>query len=90
MDLQQRHATLWEAQSTGLQGNTIMVFTVVTILFLPASFMTSFFALPVTQFQYTGEGDDKIKLTYVVTWISKLQLPITQHYMRSIFFWSLR
>jgi hypothetical protein len=63
-----------------LQGNTIMVFTVVTILFLPASFMTSFFALLVTQFQCNGEGEEKMKSTYVVTWINMLQ-SLTQRYV---------
>ncbi|KAL4994059.1 hypothetical protein BDV10DRAFT_189394 [Aspergillus recurvatus] len=42
MEVRQRHATLSEAQATGRQVNTIMVFTVVTILFLLASFIASF------------------------------------------------
>ncbi|RAH86813.1 hypothetical protein BO86DRAFT_394608 [Aspergillus japonicus CBS 114.51] len=65
MDLRQRHATLWEAKSTGMQGNTITVFTVVTILFLPASFMASFFALPIVQFS-KAKSSDSLDLSYVV------------------------
>ncbi|KAL4755809.1 uncharacterized protein BDW70DRAFT_165101 [Aspergillus foveolatus] len=86
MDLQQRHATLWEAQSTGLQGNTIMVFTVVTILFLPASFMTSFFALPIRQFQYDAEDDEKMKLAYVVTWITVFTIPVAVLFISFAFY----
>ncbi|KAL4910534.1 hypothetical protein BDW74DRAFT_172005 [Aspergillus multicolor] len=66
MDLRQCHATLSEAQSTGRQGNTIMVFTVVTILFLPALFMASFFALPVSQFSRVQADSENMDLTYIV------------------------
>ena len=98
MDLRQAHANLSEAKNarkqavdTGKQGNTIMVFTIVTILFvrvliqlsfrtcsrelrklqLPASFMASFFALPVEQFQRTDGTNPQLKLSYVVKWMSE-------------------
>jgi ankyrin repeat protein len=57
MDLKQKAANAWEARearetavATGKQGNTLMVFTVVTIIFLPLSFMSSFFAIGVATF----------------------------------------
>ncbi|KAL4810824.1 hypothetical protein BDV18DRAFT_155437 [Aspergillus unguis] len=83
MDLRQRHATLWEAQSTGRQGNTIMVFTVVTILFLPASFMASFFALPVVQFPRVD--DENMNLSYVVKWLLIFTVPVAVFFISTAF-----
>ncbi|KAM7188703.1 hypothetical protein V8F33_010473 [Rhypophila sp. PSN 637] len=39
-----------QAEETAKQGTTLMVFTSVTIVFLPLSFMAAFFALDVAQF----------------------------------------
>ncbi|KAM7198459.1 hypothetical protein V8F33_004965 [Rhypophila sp. PSN 637] len=39
-----------QAEETARQGTTLMVFTSVTIVFLPVSFMAAFFALDVAQF----------------------------------------
>jgi Mg2+ and Co2+ transporter CorA len=57
MDLKQKAANAWEAKearetavATGKQGNTVLVFTVVTIIFLPLSFMSSFFAIGIAAF----------------------------------------
>ena len=57
LDLKQKHANAFEArfgrdQATGTarQSQTIMVFTIVTIIFLPLSFMAAFFAINVTEF----------------------------------------
>ncbi|KAI9698582.1 MAG: hypothetical protein M1820_007381 [Bogoriella megaspora] len=53
LDLKQKQATMIESRSarqqaadTARQGDTVLVFTVVTIIFLPASFMAAFFAIP--------------------------------------------
>ncbi|KAI0000093.1 hypothetical protein F4779DRAFT_604959 [Xylariaceae sp. FL0662B] len=65
LDLKQRQANLWEARSsreeseeTTRQGNTLMVFTTVTIVFLPLSFMSSFFAISIAQFPRDETSDD--------------------------------
>lgn len=59
LDLKQKQANIFEAEytrkqseDTAIQGDTVMVFTVVTILFLPASFLTSLFALNVSDFPH--------------------------------------
>ncbi|RAH75043.1 uncharacterized protein BO66DRAFT_425377 [Aspergillus aculeatinus CBS 121060] len=85
MDLRQRHATLWEAKATGMQGNTIMVFTVVTILFLPASFMASFFALPIMQFS-KAESSDSLDLSYVVKWLMAFTVPVALFFISIAFY----
>ncbi|KAL4931480.1 uncharacterized protein BDV17DRAFT_256876 [Aspergillus undulatus] len=81
MDLRQRHASLSEAQATGRQGNTIMVFTVVTILFLPASFMASFFALPVAQFPRAQGDPDNMDLAYIVRWLLVFTVPVAAFFI---------
>ncbi|OTA69605.1 hypothetical protein K449DRAFT_429068 [Hypoxylon sp. EC38] len=74
MDLKQKQANLWEARSsregaeqTARQGQTLMMFTVVTIIFLPLSFTAAFFAISVDQFPRDRESDDvKWPLQYFV------------------------
>ncbi|KAH8766931.1 hypothetical protein F5882DRAFT_510319 [Hyaloscypha sp. PMI_1271] len=72
LDLKQKQANLWEArssregaESTAAQGNTLLVFTVVTIIFLPLSFMASFFALAIAQFPKDHSGNTSWPLKYV-------------------------
>ncbi|KAI1302722.1 ankyrin repeat-containing domain protein [Xylaria venustula] len=59
--------------ATDKQGKTILAFTLVTILFLPLSFMASFLALDVSQFPRHG---DKLSLNWVVTIILSVSLPL--------------
>ncbi|QDS71946.1 hypothetical protein FKW77_000869 [Venturia effusa] len=61
LDLKQKHANAFEArfardqaQLTAKQGQTILVFTIVTIIFLPMSFIAAFFAIPFAEFSSTG------------------------------------
>lgn len=66
LDLKQKQANVSEARSTRISGNTITVFTIVTIIFLPASFMASFFALPITQYPKINQNFD---LRYVIKYL---------------------
>ncbi|KAL6233195.1 hypothetical protein BDW75DRAFT_194468 [Aspergillus navahoensis] len=63
-----------------------MVFTVVTILFLPSSFMISFFALPVIQFSYHGDDNDQMNLRYVVTGIIVFTIPVALLFISLAFY----
>ena len=61
LDLKQKHANAFEARFardqaslTARQGQTIMVFTIVTIVFLPMSFIAAFFAINFVNFQHNG------------------------------------
>ncbi|KFY97220.1 hypothetical protein V498_02182 [Pseudogymnoascus sp. VKM F-4517 (FW-2822)] len=71
LDLKQKQANLSEAQSareqaeaTATQGTTLMVFTIVTIVFLPMSFLAALFALDITIFPHATD-----KLSYTPGWI---------------------
>ncbi|KAI0416400.1 hypothetical protein F5X98DRAFT_343755, partial [Xylaria grammica] len=60
--------------ATDKQGKTLLTFTVVTIIFLPLSFMASFLALDVTQFPRVG---DKLSLDWVVEITLSVSLPLS-------------
>ncbi|KAJ5887567.1 hypothetical protein N7495_007608 [Penicillium taxi] len=71
LDLKQKQANIFEAKNsrkqseeTAKQGVAIMVFTLVTIVFLPASFLTSLFALNVSDFPHNGDN-----VSYEGRWI---------------------
>ncbi|KAJ5701245.1 hypothetical protein N7488_008793 [Penicillium malachiteum] len=56
LDLKQKEATIIEAQATRRQSDSVMVFTVVTVVFLPASFLASLFALNVVEYPHKGDS----------------------------------
>ncbi|KAJ5737699.1 uncharacterized protein N7483_002824 [Penicillium malachiteum] len=71
LDLRQKQASLVEAEfghlqanDTARQSNSVFVFTVITIIFLPLSFLSSLFALNITDFPHEGGI-----LTYQGCWI---------------------
>jgi hypothetical protein len=71
LDLKQKHANAFEARfardqaaGTARQSQTIMVFTIVTIIFLPLSFIASFFAININEFPRTDSGPN-LPLGYV-------------------------
>ncbi|KAL2838029.1 hypothetical protein BJY01DRAFT_220329 [Aspergillus pseudoustus] len=66
LDLKQKHANAFEARfardqaaGTARQGKILMVFTIVTIVFLPLSFITSIFTIQLPEF------DNRLDLAYV-------------------------
>ncbi|PLB45673.1 hypothetical protein P170DRAFT_512322 [Aspergillus steynii IBT 23096] len=72
LSLEQNEVSIAEAnesarqgKESARQGKTIMVFTVVTIVFTPMSFLSSLFALNVSTFQHDSEGN----LVYQPGWI---------------------
>ncbi|KAM0190411.1 hypothetical protein ACHAPI_009400 [Fusarium lateritium] len=58
LDLRQKQASISQANDTAKQSNTIFVFTVITIVFLPLSFLSSLFALDISSFPHES-GDLK-------------------------------
>jgi Mg2+ and Co2+ transporter CorA len=71
LDLKQKHANAFEARfardqaaGTARQSQTIMVFTIVTIVFLPLSFIAAIFAINVEEFPKVG-GTVSLPLGYV-------------------------
>ncbi|CRG89394.1 hypothetical protein PISL3812_06430 [Talaromyces islandicus] len=76
LDLKQKHANAFEARfardqaaGTARQGKTIMMFTVVTIVFLPLSFIASFFAINVEEFPHEPSGNTSLPISYVSKYI---------------------
>jgi Mg2+ and Co2+ transporter CorA len=72
LDLKQKHANAFEARfardqaaGTAKQSRTIMVFTIVTIVFLPLSFIAAFFAINIEEFPRATDGTSSLPLGYV-------------------------
>ena len=82
LDLKQKHANALEArftrdqaQATARQGQTIMVFTIVTILFLPMSFMAALFAIDIIEFPHASGGG--LHLGYVAKYTFGIGLGVS-------------
>ncbi|KAJ9195999.1 hypothetical protein DTO164E3_6537 [Paecilomyces variotii] len=76
LDLKQKHANAFEARfardqaaGTARQGKTIMVFTLVTIIFLPLSFITSFFAISISELPHDNNGQESLPISYVCKYV---------------------
>ncbi|KAL6708240.1 hypothetical protein ACN47E_003424 [Coniothyrium glycines] len=73
LDLKQKHANAFEARfardqaaGTARQGQTIMVFTIVTIIFLPLTFIAAFFTINIQEFPHRpGADEPSLPLAYV-------------------------
>ncbi|KAL7783153.1 hypothetical protein V8C43DRAFT_318548 [Trichoderma afarasin] len=65
LQAEQSHIMTVEA---GKQSNTLMVFTIVTIVFLPLSFIAAFFAIPAKEF-----GNNSLSLGFV----SEITFPVS-------------
>jgi ankyrin repeat protein/Mg2+ and Co2+ transporter CorA len=73
LDLKQKHANAFEARfardqaaGTARQSQTVMVFTIVTIVFLPLSFIAAFFTINIREFpRQPGASEPSLPLAYV-------------------------
>jgi Mg2+ and Co2+ transporter CorA len=73
LDLKQKHANAFEARfardqaaGTARQSQTIMVFTIVTIIFLPLSFIAALFTINIREFPHQpGASEPSLPLSYV-------------------------
>ena len=83
LDVKQKHANAIEARyareqasDTARQGQTIMVFTIVTVIFLPLSFIAAFFAININEFPHNGNGNSAMSLSYVSRYVFGIGLGI--------------
>ncbi|KAF2727029.1 hypothetical protein EJ04DRAFT_517501 [Polyplosphaeria fusca] len=73
LDLKQKHANAFEARfardqaaGTARQSQTIMVFTIVTIIFLPLSFIAAIFTINIREFPHNEQsGEPSLPFAYV-------------------------
>ncbi|KEF60521.1 uncharacterized protein A1O9_02082 [Exophiala aquamarina CBS 119918] len=85
LDLKQKHANAvearfqrYQAQEATRQGQTIMVFTVVTIVFLPLSFLASLFTINIIEFPRPRNADGgELHLGWVLKWILGIGLGVS-------------
>ncbi|KAF1964155.1 hypothetical protein BU23DRAFT_575914 [Bimuria novae-zelandiae CBS 107.79] len=76
LDLKHRYENVFEArfaryQATGTvhHGQTIMVFTIVTVAFLPLSFIGTLFTINNSDFPQGDSGEPSMTLAYVSKWM---------------------
>ena len=85
LDLKQKSANAFEARfardqasDTARQGQTIMVFTLVTIIFLPMSFMATFFSINISEFpRQNRDGTPGLHIGYVSKYIFGIGLAVS-------------
>lgn len=85
LDLKQKHAANTnvfearfareQAEGSARQNQTLMVFTIVTIIFLPLSFIAAFFTINIGEFQKSP--DNTLSLAYVSKWVFGVGLAIS-------------
>jgi hypothetical protein len=67
LDLKQKQANIFTAVETVRVGGTLMVFTIVTIIFLPLSFLAAFFAIALEGLPYNSQ--DRLPLTFILKYV---------------------
>lgn len=74
LDLKQKQANVFEARAarklaveTARAGGTLMVFTIVTVVFLPLSFLAAFFAIILEGLPYNA--DDRLPLSFILKYV---------------------
>ncbi|KAF7883762.1 hypothetical protein EAF00_011074 [Botryotinia globosa] len=72
LDLRQAEFGRLQAYDSARQSNSIFVFTIMTIVFLPLSFLTSLFALNVSDFPHEGDN-----VQYKGRWIFSIIFGVT-------------
>lgn len=85
LDLKQKHANAFEARfardqaaGTQRQGQTVMVFTIVTVIFLPLSFIAAIFAINIKEFPHDpATGNTSMSWGYVSKWVFGVGLAIS-------------
>lgn len=85
LDLKQKHANAvearfqrYQAQEATRQGQTIMVFTVVTIVFLPLSFLASLFTINIIEFPRPQNVDGgELHLRWVLKYVLGIGLGVS-------------
>jgi Mg2+ and Co2+ transporter CorA len=74
LDLKQKQANVFEARAarklaveTARAGGTLMVFTIVTVIFLPLSFLAAFFAIILEGLPYNA--NDRLPLSFILKYV---------------------
>lgn len=90
LDLKQKQSNAFEARfsrdqaaGTARQGQVILIFTVVTIVFLPVSFMAQFFTINISE--YHRDSSNNLQLSYVSRYVFGVGLGISLFLIIAVF-----
>jgi Mg2+ and Co2+ transporter CorA len=73
--IEAKHA-LKRADLSVIQGRSMMLFTIVTIIFLPLSFMTSVFGMNASDFDAPSGDGSKMTLRHQFKLLCELSIPL--------------
>lgn len=58
-------STAQQAASTAKAGRILMVFTIVTVIFLPLSFLAAFFAINLGELPHNDQDEQQLSLAFL-------------------------
>jgi len=83
LDLKQKHAGAIEARfareqadDAAAQGQTVLVFTIVTVIFLPLSFIAAFFAIDISELPHNADNAMEMSLGYASRYVFGVGLSV--------------
>lgn len=76
LEQKQKHANAIQAADTARQGLTLMVFTVVTVIFLPMSFLASIFTINIREFPHLSDGVPEMSFRWVSQYVFGIGIAI--------------
>lgn len=69
LDLKESFVNALQIADTSNQNQALMIFTIVTVIFSPLSFFTSFFALNVKEWPHNSQGNTEFSLHYIERYV---------------------
>jgi ankyrin repeat protein/Mg2+ and Co2+ transporter CorA len=62
-------STAEQAASTAKAGRILMIFTIVTVIFLPLSFLAAFFAINLDELPHNDQSEQQLSLSFVMKYV---------------------
>lgn len=63
------NSTAEQAASTAKAGRILMIFTIVTVIFLPLSFLAAFFAINLDELPHNDQSEQQLSLSFVMKYV---------------------
>lgn len=86
LEQKQKRANAIQAADNARQGLVLMVFTVVTVIFLPMSFLASIFAINIKSFPHVSEGVPEMSFKYFSKYVFGIGVAIAAFCVLLAFF----
>jgi ankyrin repeat protein len=81
------NSTAEQAASSAKAGRILMIFTTVTVIFLPLSFLAAFFALNLEELPHNDQQDQQLSLSFVLKYIVGVGLGTASAFVLIAWYW---